>query len=76
MNRSEGSQCICAVCGRTVNGRVPAKGNHVEPYRHLPPSELGRGAHHHDDGTVSWFGHGRWCQGSFEPASPQNQGEA
>ena len=61
------TKCICACCGRTVNGRVPAKGGNVEPYRHLPPSELGKGSYQHEDGTASWFGASRWCGGSFEP---------
>lgn len=61
------TKCICAVCGRTVNGRVPAKGHgdNVVPYRHLPPSELGQGNYPGHDG---WFGHGRWCPGALEPA--------
>lgn len=62
-------RCVCTVCGRVVNGRVPALDIRVFPYRHLPPGELGRGSYRHEDGTTSWFGHERWCSGSWEVAT-------
>ncbi len=66
------TRCTCNVCGREVNGRVPAaRGAHlVTPYRHLPPGELGKGNPYADLGFdgVGWQGSGRWCPGSYEPA--------
>lgn len=65
-------RCICDSCGREVNGRVPAKGGGVHPYRHLPPSELGRGfSHQLSPGRWGWFGTGLWCPGSFTPAQKE-----
>jgi hypothetical protein len=67
------TRCVCAVCGREVNGRVPARGHgdNIVPFRHLPPRELGQPA---PEGC-GWFGHGRWCVGSYQAAKqPRGQG--
>ncbi len=64
------TRVVCAVCGREVNGRVPADSSSgvLFPYRPLPPVELGQVSHEHEDGTTSWFGHGKWCGGTWVDA--------
>jgi hypothetical protein len=64
------TRCICAVCGREVNGRIPAKGygDNVVPYRHLPPEVIKAGAGYTHEPGAGWMGHGRWCLGSFQAA--------
>lgn len=56
------------VCGRVLNARSTSD---PRPYRHLPPDVLGTVAYRHEDGTTSWFGGGKWCQGSYEAGTPQ-----